>query len=85
MVEYFDDTIESIIEKNGDQIHHKKNLLLASEIPALPPTTIKINQEILSLLSSWSGIMISCEFLQEKEEVSQLFSDTLELSSLSIE
>lgn len=70
MIEYFDDTIESIIEKVGDQVHHRKKLILPSEIPFAPPTLVKINKEILSLFSSWSGILISCEFLQEREELS---------------
>ncbi len=85
MIEYFDDTIESIIERVGDQVHHRKNLILPSEIPFAPPTLVKINEEILSLFSSWSGILISCEFLQEREELSWKFVDTLELSSLSLE
>lgn len=69
MIEYFDDEIDGIIEKCGQTSTHRESIVLAKVVGKIEAREKrgKINPLLFPLFSSWSGIFLSSEFLENKD------------------
>lgn len=85
LIEYFDDTIESIIETISSKRLHRERLILTSEHAYIPEDTPDLSKDLLVLFAESPTLLIGCEFLKEREYIIANFRNYVEYSSLTRE
>ena len=85
LIEYFDDTIESIIETSPWNRVHRDRVLLARETPYESTWEHDLSREMLEAIQDTPIILIGCEFLREREYLHANIRDITEYSSLTRE
>jgi transcription-repair coupling factor (superfamily II helicase) len=82
LIEYFDDTIESIIEMTSTKRIHRNQLLFFPENPYLSSESSALSQELLLHMKDMPTLMIGCEFLEERDFIYTNFRNKIEFSSV---
>jgi len=85
LIEYFDDTIESIIETNPMGKMHRNSLIIPKALPSPSDTTLDVSKDFILSIQDTPTIMLGCEFLKERDFIIAHFRDIIEFSSISRE
>ncbi len=86
IIEYFENEIDSIIERWEKNIH-LPSLILPNKThaPTSEKTRANLNEAFLEFFSTWNGLLIGCEFYEGREKLANAFKEVLEFSMISRE
>jgi hypothetical protein len=85
LIEYFDDTIESIVEISPRGRAYRDSFTIFSLHPYISDNVLPISTALTDTLRDMPSIMIGCEFLREREYLLANIRDIIEFSSMSRE
>jgi transcription-repair coupling factor (superfamily II helicase) len=85
LIEYFDDTIESIVEISPRGRAHRDSFMIFSLHPYTSDGALPISEILISTIRDMPTLLIGCEFLRERECLLANIRDIIEFSSMTRE
>ena len=85
LIEYFDDTIESIIEISPSARIHKNSIILSDFREYKVEEKSPLSEDLITFLENTPTLLIWCEFLKERESIIKNIRNIIEFSSITRE